>query len=101
MIIVARLSLDVYEILIDLTETSSGSRQHGAEKSGSTALFMFHSIGVDYESSALFEKHRMSTANYCSKSALFSVRWSCHSKSALSQLEFMVIHCVKDQVPAH
>ena len=44
-----RFSLDDYEIIIDLTETSSGSRRHGAEKSGSTVLFMSHFIGVDYE----------------------------------------------------
>ena len=77
LVIIARFSLDVYEIIIDLTETSSRSRQHGAKKSGSTVLFISHFIGVDYELSALFEKHRISTAN-CSKSALFSVRWIFH-----------------------
>ena len=49
--------IDVYEIISDLTEASSGSRRHGAEKSGSTVLLRDHSIGVDYELSALFEKH--------------------------------------------
>ena len=39
----------VYEIIIDLTEASSCSRRHGAEKSGSTVLFIFHFVGVDYE----------------------------------------------------
>ena len=55
-------SLDVYEIIIDLPETSSGSRRHGAKKSGSTVLLMSHFVGVDYELSALFEKHRISSA---------------------------------------
>ena len=41
--------IDVYEILIDLTETSSRYTYHGDEKSGSTLLFIFHFIGVDYE----------------------------------------------------
>jgi hypothetical protein len=49
--------IHVYEIIIDLTETSSGSTYHGDEKSGSTVLFLLHSIGVDYELSAPFEKH--------------------------------------------
>ena len=77
-----RFSLDVYEILIDLTETSSRSRRHGAEKSGSTVLFISHFVGVDYELSALFEKHRMPTAN-CSKSALFTIKWNFHHTSCL------------------
>ena len=46
----------VYEIIIDLTEAPGRSRRHGAEKSGSTVLFLFHFIGVDYELSAVFEK---------------------------------------------
>ena len=41
--------IDVYEILIDLPETSSGYTRHGDEKSGSTVLFLLHSVGVDYE----------------------------------------------------
>ena len=69
-----RFSLDVYEIIIDLTETSSGSRRHGATKSGSTVLFLSHSVGLDYELSALFEKHRI----LCSKSALSSVKLIFH-----------------------
>ena len=72
--IIVRLSLDVYEVIIDLSETSSGSRRHGAKKSGSTVLFMSRFIGVDYELSALFEKHRI----LCSKSALFSVKSIFH-----------------------
>jgi hypothetical protein len=71
--IIDRFSLDVYEIIIDLTEASGRSRRHGAKKSGSTVLFILHSVGVDYELSALFEKHRISPAN-CSKSALFFVK---------------------------
>ena len=55
LVIIVRFSLDVYEIIIDLTETSSRSRQHCAKKSGSTVLFISHFIGVDYELSALFE----------------------------------------------
>ena len=66
--------IHLYEIIIDLTEAPGRSRQHGAKKSGSTVLFLFHFIGVDDELSALFEKHRMSTAK-CSKSSLFSVKW--------------------------
>ena len=49
--------IDLYEIVIDLTETSSHHTRHGDEKSGSTVLFILHFIGVDYELSALFEKH--------------------------------------------
>ena len=40
--------IDAYEIIRDLTETSSGSRFHSAEKSGSGVLFIFHFIGVYY-----------------------------------------------------
>ena len=50
--------IHVYEIIIDLTGTSSHHTYHGDEKSGSTVLFILHFIGVDYELSALFEKHR-------------------------------------------
>ena len=39
----------VYEIIIDLTQTSSRYTYHGDEQSGSTVLFLLHSIGVDYE----------------------------------------------------
>ena len=39
--------IDVYEIIIDLPDTSSGSRFHGDEKSGSGVLFILHFIGVD------------------------------------------------------
>ena len=48
--------IDVQVIIIDLVRTSSGSRQHGDEKSGSTVLFLSHLVGVDSELSALFEK---------------------------------------------
>ena len=47
--IIVRFSLDVYEIIIDLTEAPGRSRRHGAEKSGSTVLFLFHFVGVDCE----------------------------------------------------
>ena len=87
--IIVSFSLDVYEIIIDLTEAPGRSRRHGAEKSGSTVLVRVHFIGLDYELSALFEKNRISTAN-CSKSALSSVRWMFHSKGAFV-MEFMDI----------
>ena len=77
LVIIARFPLDVYEIIIDFTATFGGSRRHGAKQSGSRVLFISRFVGVDYELSALFEKHRMSTAN-CSKSALFSVKWIFH-----------------------
>ena len=51
------------------------------KKSGSTVLFILHSVGLDYELSAPFEKHRTSSAN-SSKNALFSVRWIFRNKSA-------------------
>ena len=76
-VIIVRFSLDVYEIIIDLTEAPEHSRQHGAEKSGSRLLFISHSVGVDYELSALFEKHRI-PHTYCSKSALFPVKLIFH-----------------------
>ena len=37
----------VYEIISHLPETSSGSRFHGHEKSGSGVLFIYPFIGVD------------------------------------------------------
>ena len=40
--------ISILEIVIDLTETSSGSRWHGAKKSGSGVLFMSRFIGVDW-----------------------------------------------------
>ena len=40
--------IDVYEIIIDLTETFSRYTYHGDEKSGSTVLFISHFVGVDY-----------------------------------------------------
>ena len=58
--IIVRYSLHVFEIIIDLTEAPGRSRRHGAEKSGSGVLLRVHFIGVDYELSALFEKHRIS-----------------------------------------
>ena len=41
--------IHVQVIIIDLVRTSSGSRQHGDEKSGSTVLFLSHFVGVDYQ----------------------------------------------------
>ena len=41
--------IDVYAIISDLTGTSSHHMRHGDEKSGSTVLFIFDSIGVDYQ----------------------------------------------------
>ena len=58
LVMIVRFSLDVYEVIIDLPETSSRSRRHGAKKSGSTVLFLFQFIGVDYELTALFEKQK-------------------------------------------
>ena len=55
--IIDSFSLDVYEIIIELTETSSHHTRDGDETSGSGVLFILHFIGVDYELSALFEKH--------------------------------------------
>ena len=41
--------IHVYEIIIDLTGTSSHHTRHGDEKSGSTVLFLLHFIGLDYQ----------------------------------------------------
>ena len=39
--------IEVYEIVIDLPETSSRYTRHGDETSGSTVLFMSFFVGVD------------------------------------------------------
>ena len=41
--------IHVYEIIIDLTGTSSHHTRQSDEKSGSTVLFILHLVGLDYQ----------------------------------------------------
>ena len=50
--------IHVRVIIRDCARTSSGSRRHSDEKSGSTVLLRVHFIGVDSELGALFEKQK-------------------------------------------